>query len=604
MKHLFLLLALLTPFLVKAQSTSNMAIGDSLYSQALHIMPNDTLKALKILEKGTRKGHSPCCNLLGDYHKKHENYKKAAKWYALADDPEGRYELGCLYLNGQIGKQGNEDLMKALTLIRSAEQSNYRDAIYLTAMLFFNGDILEQNYDSAAFMLLRLEPLNDGPALFTLARFSEEGYGVGKDSVAAFNYYKRAAEAGICGGFDQMGHYYLAGEGGVDKDSAEAFLHFSLSAGCGNGNPDGLYNVATCYLQGIGTRIDTAKGLYHLREALQAGSADAAALFGDFYHQGIGDFPIDIDSAIHYYHLASLQDNPRGDLMMGAYLYDLGDYNNAIPYLQSAIDNGSKEAAIIYAQALLTGNGVEQNAEMATAWLNELLPYDKDGTAHLLLGVANLYGLGTERNLNMAKQLIYLSAQQGDDKAMMLMGQLYNGTEGIERDTLEAVSWYEKAVAAGNTDAMLQLGGSYMTGITAPHNPQRAAELFAKAAESGNTEGMCLLGICYEEGIGTSTDLRKAYSLYRQAAEAGSPFGMRLLAYCYGQGIYVEQDMAKAAEWYELAAESGDAQSALILGQLYAKGEGVKKSKREARRWLKKADQLGLPDARQTLEKL
>jgi len=30
----------------------------------------------------------------------------------------------------------------------------------------------------------------------------------------------------------------------------------------------------------------------------------------------------------------------------------------------------------------------------------------------------------------------------------------------------------------------------------------------------------------------------------------------------------------------------------------------VKKSKREARRWLKKADQLGLPDARQTLEKL
>ena len=596
-KLIIMLLLTLLPMLSMGQREVSY-----LDSANLCLQREDVKGMEKWLQKGAKAGNKECMNELGDYYSACEEYKKAAKWYAQAADARGDLALAVLYLDGSLDKKGQADSLRGLPLLRRSERTGYRDAVYLTGRLFDAGAFYPQNYDSAVYMLRRLP--DDGQALFMLAQYYEAGAGVEQDSLTAMDYFRRAGEAGYSDGYSYLGDFYKDGLAGIKPDSLQAFQTYMLAAGIPDGNANGLSDVAFCYLRGIGTRVDTAKAVYYLRDAVEAGSARAAAELADMYNYGRGGIEASGDTALMLYQLASQQDDPRGDYMIGAYLYNQGSYENAIGYLQSAMQHGSVDAAVLYAQALLTGSGVKEDPATAVGILEQMAPLDGSGHAHLWLGIAHYTGNGTTSDPELALRLLDTAASRGSVRAMMLLGQLYNGSEGEERDTTKVLYWYERAVAAGSDDAMVQLAGSYLDGESVPQNVQRAVELYQRAADLGNTEAMCRLGICYENGTGVTANARRAYGLYQQAAEAGSSFGMRLLAYCYGQGIYVDTDMEQAAEWFRRAAEAGDVHSAYVLGQLYASGEGVKKNKKEARRWLKLAADAGVAEAETLLQTL
>ncbi|MCR5445605.1 MAG: sel1 repeat family protein [Bacteroidales bacterium] len=552
------------------------------------------------LKRGAKVGQTVCMNELGDFYSARKEYKKAAKWYAQAADPRANYNLAILYLNGSLDKHGETDSVHGVPLMRLSERAGYRDAIYMTARMFDAGAALPQSYDSAITMLHRLP--SDGPALFMLARYHEEGYGVKVDSIKAMELFRSSGKAGYSDGYSYLGDYYMRGLAGIKPDSLQAFQTYMLAAGIPEDNANGLNDVAQCYLQGVGTRVDTAKAIYYLRDAVDAGSPVAAAELADMYNYGLGGLQANGDTALMLYHLASQSDEPRGDYMIGAYLYNQGLYESAMEYIQSAMMHGSFDAQVLFAQALLNGDGVEQNPTVAVEMLNELAPVDSKGQALLWLGIAYYTGTGVVTDVEKALQLIDSAASKGNMRAMLVMGQLYNGSEGIVRDTVKVVEWYNRAIAAGNVDAMIQLADGYQKGSLVPRDEKRAAELYQRAAELGSPEAMCRLGLCYEKGDGVILNSRHAYSLYQEAADRGSSFGMRLVAYCYAQGIYVDEDMKQAVEWFTRAAEAGDAHSAFILGQLYAIGEGgVKKSKKTARRWLTIAAEGGIAEAKDML---
>lgn len=600
MKKIGFVLLLVLPLMGMAQQGDRVENPDEYAEKAqVRFHDGDDKGALALLKKGAKLGSALCCNRLGDYHNELEEYKKAARWYTQANDPEGWYEHGCLWLQGDLGKQSDADLQRGLQLVRRSEQAGYRDAIYLMARLFEAGAIVNQNYDSAVAMLQRLPDF--GPALFKLALFHEAGTGLEQDSLKAMEYFRRAGEADFGDGYSFLGDYYRRGLASVKPDSLQAFNTYMLAAGAPTAYANGMMDVAECYLEGIGTRVDTAKAIYYLRDAVNAGSYKAAAELADMYNYGLGGLEANGDTALMLYQLASQGDDPRGDYMMGAYLYDRGAYSKAIGYLESAISNGSVDAAVLYAQAMLTGEGMEQNPESALNMLRQLAPHDRSGRAHMWLGIAHYTGTGTPSDPETAIRLLDSAALLGNVRAMILLGHLYNGSEGVKRDTVKVLYWYERAIAAGSVDAMMQLAGSYMTGQSVPQDARRAVELYQMAADHGNLEGLCRLGYCYEKGIGVDLNTRRAYNLYLQAAEQNLPYGMRLVAYCYGEGIYVEQDMKQAADWFRRAAEAGDVQSAFVLGQLYAAGEGVKKNKKEAKRWLRIAADAGMAEANEVL---
>ena len=598
-------LLLLSPLASKAQQGGKVDNPDYYADSALARFDDGDIKSgLALLKKGAKLGSKPCCNRLGDYYNGMENFKQAAKWYVKADDPEGWFEHGWLWLQGKLGKQSDAEMLKGLALVRRSEQADYRDAVYLMARLFDAGVVVEQNYDSAVYMLSRLVEREDGYALFDMAHYYEAGWGVPVDSLKAVSLFRRSGAAGHSDGYTCLGDYYRYGAGGVKADSLEAFQTYMMAASVADDNAAGLSRVAECYLKGIGTRIDTAKAIYYLRDAVDAGSPRAAAELADMYNYGRGGIVANADTAWMLYRMASQGDDPRGDYMMGASLYEQGAYENAMGFILSAANNGSVDAAVLYAQALLGGNGVDRDAERAVALLNSLAPHDPSGQAYFILGIATLYGYGTEADSVQGIALIRQAAEIGNTRAMIGLGRLYAVGEGVERDTVEALRWYERAVAAGSTQAMIQLAGSHLSGQAAPKNPQRAVELYQMAADQGNLDAKCRLGLCYEQGTGVDVNARRAYHLYMQAAEKGSAWGMRLVAYCYGQGIYVEQDSKKAAEWFRRSAEEGDVQSSYMLGRIYAAGEGVKKDKKEARKWLGIAAEAGHEAAAEELKTL
>lgn len=605
MKKIIPFLLLVLPLMVRAQQVDKTENPDIYAERAAACFDNDDEKgAVALLKQGIKRGSVLCCNRLGDYYYEMEDYKTAAKYYKQAGDAEGRFSLGALYLAGGIGKQSDADLQRGLGLVRSAEREDYRDAIYVMARLFDAGTIVEQNYDSAVYMLNRLTAKEDPQALFAMASYCEEGYGVPKDSLEAMRYLERAGQAGLSDGYAYLGDYYRYGLGGTAIDLPHAFLLYQQAAAAGEDNAYGLWSVADCYLNGIGTRVDSLKAVPYLQDAVEAGSAHAAAVLGDFYKYGRAGFKQNGDSAMIYYQLASQGDDPRGDYMMGAYLYELGAYDNAMGFILSAVNHGSFEALVLYAQALMTGSGVEQDAEKATTLLHNLASADASGQSYFLLGYAYGNGLGVAVDKQLSYSYMDSAAALGNPRGMMSVGQRYVVGDGVPVDTLKAVEWYERAAAAGSVRAMMLLAGSYRQGRTAPLNPQRAFELYRMAADQGNLDALCRVGLCHELAEGTDKDLRRAYACYSEAAERGSAWGMRLLADCYAQGLYVEYDMQQAASWFLRAAEAGDVRSAYVMGQLYLNGEGVKKDKKEARRWLQVAADAGMEQAAELLKTL
>lgn len=595
MKKAIAILLLVIPLLGYAQQDTDKENPDIFADRAADCFANgDEKGGVALLKQGAGKGSSLCCNRLGDYYSEAEDYKAAAKYYRQAGDAEGDFELGGLYLNGNVGKLRGADIKKGLALVRRSERADYRDAIYLVARLFETGVLLEQNQDSAVYMLGRLVVKEDAQALYSMALHCEEGSGVARDSVAAMRYYERAGRAGLGDGFVALGDYYRYGAAGVQPDGAQAYLLYQQAVAADDDNGRGLAAVAECYLEGVGTRVDSLKAVVYLREAVEAGSPRAAALLADMYNYGLAGVQPNGDTALILYQLASSEDDPRGDYMMGLYLYENEAYENALGFVQSAMSHGSQEAEVLYARMLLWGNGVEADPATALPMLRRLASLDPTGAAYYAIGAAYGTGTGVAKDMQQAACYMDTAARMGDARAMLNLGQFYLGGQGVPCDTLTGLEWYWRAVEAGSITATLQIAGSYRQGVVVEKDPAQAVELYQLAADRGSLDALCHLGVAYEQGEGLAVNRRRAYHCYKQAAEAGSVWGMRLMGYCYAQGVYVTVNMEEAAMWFGKAAEAGDAQSCYILAQMYANGEGVKKNRKEARRWLQRASDAGM----------
>lgn len=62
--------------------------------------------------------------------------------------------------------------------------------------------------------------------------------------------------------------------------------------------------------------------------------------------------------------------------------------------------------------------------------------------------------------------------------------------------------------------------------------------------------------------------------------------------------------MAEAMEWYRKAAEQENSRAQYSLGQCYHYGRGVEVNKQEAVKWYRKAAELGVPEAKEALQRL
>lgn len=579
-----------------------IALGhaDAWVNKAYTYIENGDLKpGMALLKKGAKAGSKECILSLGDIAADQEDYKLAAKYYTQANNAEGYFKHGRLYLYGALGNGEDADAQRGVELLRKAIALGSDDASMLLARCFMEGVGVEDNFDSTRAIYERLAEHGNDEALMQLASFN---YRLG-DTVEAVEALQRAVDNTYVPAMLSLGEKYLNGQF-VAVDTARAVALFRRAVALEPLNTGVQAVMADMYLSGIGCEIDTAAAIPYLRRAADDGSSWAQEQMGDMLYYGRGGIEADYDSAISYYYQASQQDNPRGDYMIGQYLDHNGMSQAALTYYVSAARNGNHDAYVEVARALQSGTGTEADPQQAFQMAQNAVDEWQHPEAMMLLGYAYILGVGTEQDSALGVQYTLHAAEAGSRQAMMNMAALYKNGLGVEQDTTQMVLWYERAIEGGSTSAMLRLADMYRQGDVLGKNMKRAAELYQMAVDKGNAEAMCRLGLCYEEGEGVVLNSRKAFNLYSKAADKGYGWGMRLLAFCYAEGIYVKEDPEQTFQWMLKAAEAGDVQACYYTGMLYAQGEGVKKNKKEARKWLTIAAENGMESAAEALQEL
>lgn len=175
---------------------------------------------------------------------------------------------------------------------------------------------------------------------------------------------------------------------------------------------------------------------------------------------------------------------------------------------------------------------------------------------------------------------------------------LISGT-GVNRNPVEAVSYFRRSAEAGYAPAQMVMGYLYETGSVVEQDSRLAAEWYRKAAAQGDLPSQWVLGRMYLVGQGLPRDRNQAMDWLRQAAERGNPFGALLM------GEAEEQlDPTPAAPWYQAAAEQGLPEAQVRYGRMLASGRLGSPDKYRAYVWLLVAFENGYGAVQDDLRRL
>lgn len=151
---------------------------------------------------------------------------------------------------------------------------------------------------------------------------------------------------------------------------------------------------------------------------------------------------------------------------------------------------------------------------------------------------------------------IQKAAKQDLDKAMHVLGILYEEGEGVGQDLAKAVQWQQKAAEKGFAEAQWHLATLYDQGKGVEKDPSAAAEWAMQAAGQGHAPAQALYGLKLVRGDGVPKNSSKAAVWFLRSAQQENGFAQRQLAYLYYTGNGVPVDFARCEAWYRRAANN------------------------------------------------
>lgn len=267
-------------------------------------------------------------------------------------------------------------------------------------------------------------------------------------------------------------------------------------------------------------------------------------------------------------------------------------------------DQDRREARDIYEG--LMNEGMIQ-AAVNLGWMYENHQVLEGEGDDVLIKALNCYSqcMGSPRSRGAFHYWRLLSQlREGREKgeALYMVGIHFKNGEGVEKDTREALKWFERARDLGNPQAPYILGLLYET-EDSPESLDRAFRYYLEATgfdqrKTGLYRDIWRkLGFFYAEGRGAERSLRAALTCYEKAADEGSVTGM------YHAGRMCEllplEELGEDENpvlFYERAIlkDPSHAESLFRLGNLLEKGSrGVEKDLEKAQQLYRDATQYG-----------
>lgn len=161
-----------------------------------------------------------------------------------------------------------------------------------------------------------------------------------------------------------------------------------------------------------------------------------------------------------------------------------------------------------------------------------------------------------------------ISANQGDEKALVALGDIYRDGKGVPLNYHAAIYWYLKAAQQGDPVAQHRIGVLYYYGRGVPQDYMQAMDWYLKAADQGLVEAQYNIGVLYGHGRGVSQDYARALKWYLKAVQGEHALAMFSVGVLYEYGRYVAQSYEEAVAWYQKAADKGHAGSKNKLEEL------------------------------------
>ncbi len=392
---------------------------------------------------------------------------------------------------------------------------------------------------------------------------------------------------------------------------------------------------------------------------------------GQMFQYGIGVAQND-QAAIVFYQNAAEQQHLGAEYNLGilylAHAKEDADYQIALNWLTDAAFKGNENAQYVLARILDQGktNGegkelIKANHDQAISMLYlsaangfglaqyQLADYlAHEGTQglsvamkeHKLALIRQLYTKAANNNVaqaylplafynamdnNLRKQQKAFSiaeeqANNGDEKAALLLGMLYDRGIGITQDPGKAIYWYQQA--GKNPVSQFILGTYTLEGKNIALNKDKGMGLLHESAagqfsysdfnlavlaykdnksflpdliksyELGNNHAGIVLADYYLAESTQNSDsskLQQAKQIYAGLAEKGDSDAQLKLAYMLDKGLGSMPDPVSAQRWYTASAEQGNALGQYLLGQFYQVGQINEPDYNLAKDWFKKA---------------
>jgi uncharacterized protein len=113
-----------------------------------------------------------------------------------------------------------------------------------------------------------------------------------------------------------------------------------------------------------------------------------------------------------------------------------------------------------------------------------------------------------------------LPAQQGDAKAQVFVGYLYETGQGVTQNYTKAAEWYQRAAVQGNAGAQAQLGNMYYHGRGVSQNYVQSYMWLDLSARQGNKQALkfreIVAGKMSREQIGDAKRMAGVWRLKRK----------------------------------------------------------------------------------------
>ena len=440
---------------------------------------------------------------------------------------------------------------------------------------------------------------------------------------------------------DKLAQYWLGDchhyGRGVSINYDEAFKWYIRSAE--QGFDSAQIRVAHCYTVAEGVRQDFTKALSWLNKAVEQNNTDAINTLGDFYLSGDG-VKADTVKALELYKKSADQGNYGGMRSLGyAYLYGNGvsaDTIVALQWFEKAEKKKKFSAASFFSNYYRGKYGANRDSIKCINMLMDKLEHARDtyDIRRTYCLIAQFYELsdGLHKNTKEALKWYNKAANLGSAEGMYWTGMSYIWGEDIEKDSVKAFFWINKCANLNRipwegkdieeasrqyrdasyevyciVESQRTLSGLFYYGDGVKQSFDKYIYWLKTAANNGSYDAQHSLGHIYKDGFEKiPKDMKEAYKWFNYAVENGHGEACVDIAFAYFEGRegYKKNDK-EGIKYLELGASRKDPLATFDLGIMYYNGEnGLPVDKVKAKHYLSKAKELGYERASDALKDL